>query len=99
MRLPLVKGTRIDENAEWRDSLPTNMVAFIQQVGNNPGYVRTADGLKTFGLGFGEDRGGIWSNRFAAHVRVSGDRLIEVDHLSDRIRLQVGTCKRIRSER
>lgn len=79
MRLPLVKGTRIDDNAEWRDSLPTNMVAFIQQVGNNPGYVRTADGLKSFGLGFGEDRGGIWSNRFAAHVRVSGDRLIEVD--------------------
>lgn len=79
MRLPLIKGSRVDTSAEWRDSLPKNMTAFVQQVGDNPGYVRTADGLKLFTNGFGEDRGGIWSDRFVRHVRVSGDRLIEVD--------------------
>jgi len=79
MRLPLIRGTVIDSNAEWRDSLPKNMVAFITNVGDSPGYTRTLDGLVSFGEGFGLDRGGIWSDRFSVHVRVSGQTLIEVD--------------------
>lgn len=79
MRLPLIKGTSVDNNAEWRDALPKNMQAFVQSVGDAPGYVRTMDGLKSFATGEGEDRGGIWSDRFKTHLRVSGDKLIEVD--------------------
>jgi len=79
MRLPLIKGTRIDENAEWREALPQNMVAFGIQVGEAPGYVRTLDGLAQFATGQGIDRGGIWSDRFKTHIRVSGNTLIEVD--------------------
>lgn len=78
IRLPLIKGTRIDQGAEWRDSLPLNMTAFVQPVGEYPGYMRTTDGLINFADGFGEDRGGIWSDRFRIHVRVSGNILIEV---------------------
>lgn len=79
MRLPLIKGTKVSKNAEWRDGLPINMQAFVQQVGDTPGYVRTMEGLKSFATGEGEDRGGIWSDRFKKHIRVSGDKLIEVD--------------------
>lgn len=79
MRLPLVKGVKIDGQAEWRDSLPVNMVGFRQEVDGDQYYMRTLDGLKQFSDAFGEDRGGIWSDRFKIHVRVSGDRLIQVD--------------------
>lgn len=79
MKLPLVKGTRIDTDAEWRDVLPSNMVGFVQSVGSWSGYLRTADGLTPFATGNGIDRGGIWSDRFKKHFRVSGDRMIEVD--------------------
>ena len=78
MRLPLVKGTRVNDKAEWRDGLPRNMTSFSQQVGEYTGYMRTLDGLVNFATGLGEDRGGIWSDRFKTHIRVSGDRLIEV---------------------
>lgn len=79
MKLQLVKGTRVDTDAEWRDVLPVNMVGFVQQVGSWSGYLRTADGLRFFAEGLGQDRGGIWSDRFRRHYRVSGDKLIEVD--------------------
>lgn len=79
MKLPLIKGTRVDSEAEWRDSIPRNLVGFSQQVGDWSGYLRTADGLKAFGTGFGPDRGALWSDRFNQHYRVSGDRLVTVD--------------------
>ena len=79
MKLPLVKGTRIDAEAEWRDVLPTNMVGFVQTVGSWSGFLRTADGLTSFATGSGIDRGGLWSDRFKKHFRVSGNDMIEVD--------------------
>jgi len=79
MKLPLVKGSKIGANAEWRDFLPKNMVAFVQEVDGDLGYLRTLDGLKQFSTAIGEDRGGIWSDRFKVHLRVSGAKLITVD--------------------
>jgi hypothetical protein len=78
MKLPLIKGSQVDSNAEWRDFLPVNMTAFVQQIGTNQGYIRTMDGLTLFSNGFGPDRGGIWSERLRRHLRVNGERLIEV---------------------
>lgn len=80
MRLPLIKGVDI-KSGEWRDSLPVNMVAFKQQVDGDAYYLRTLDGLRTYTNGQGADRGGIWSDRFSLHVRVSGQKLISVDEL------------------
>lgn len=79
MKLPLIKGTRVDADAEYRDVLPLNMVGFAQQVGSWSGYLRTADGLSQFATGIGADRGAIWSDRFKKHFRVSGNRFVEVD--------------------
>ena len=79
MRLPLVKGAKVDSGAEWRDSLPVNMVGFAQEVDGDQYYMRTLDGIKSFTSAIGEDRGGIWSDRFNIHARISGNKLIEVD--------------------
>lgn len=79
MRLPLLKGMKIDAEAEWRDSLPVNMVGFEQQVDGDAYYLRTLDGLRAYSTALGSDRGGIWSDRFSLHVRVSGNKLISVD--------------------
>lgn len=91
MKLPLVKGTRVDADAEWRDSLPLNLVGFAQSVGSWSGYLRTADGLKNFATGEGRDRGAIWSDRFKKHFRVSGDTLIEVDEFGGIVDQSGGT--------
>ena len=91
MKLPLVKGTRIDGDAEWRDTLPLNMVGFYQSVGSWTGYLRTVDGLKQFASGEGQDRGGIWSERFREHYRVSGDKFIKVDEFGVITDLSGGT--------
>jgi len=79
MKLPLIKGTRVDAEAEWRDTLPRNMVGFAQTVGSWTGYLRTVDGLKSFATGSGADRGAIWSERFRDHYRLSGNTFIQVD--------------------
>ena len=83
MKLPLIKGTRVDSGAEWRDSLPMNMVGFSQDIGDWSGFMRTADGLKAYATGVGHDRGGIWSDRFKLHARVSGNTLIEVGQFGE----------------
>lgn len=83
MKLPLIKGTRVDNVAEWRDVLPVNMAGFFQPIGSWSGYLRTADGLKSYAQGLGQDRGGIWSDRFKKHVRVSGNKLIEVGQFGE----------------
>ena len=48
IQLPLIKGLRADENAEWRDAIPVNMTGFAQEVAGAAGYVRTIDGLTQF---------------------------------------------------
>ena len=83
MKMPLIKGTRVDSGAEWRDSLPVNMVGFSQSVGDWTGFMRSADGLTLYATGLGQDRGGIWSDRFKKHLRVSGDSFIEVGQFGD----------------
>ena len=83
MKLPLIKGTRVDQEAEWRDSIPVNMIAFAQSVGSWTGYLRTLDGLKLFAEATGIDRGGLWSDRFRQHYRVSGDRFVTVSQFGD----------------
>lgn len=83
MKLPLIKGTRVDQEAEWRDAIPVNMTGFAQAVGDWTGYLRTADGLKLFANAEGIDRGGIWSDRDNEHFRVSGDKFITVSQFGD----------------
>lgn len=78
MQVPLLKGSKSDALTEWRDSLPVNMVGITTPVLGAKGYMRTAEGLVSFGAGSGVDRGGVWNEKQRRHYRVSGDKLIEV---------------------
>ena len=76
--ITLIKGDKIDDNTDYRDALPVNMYAVPREVLGAKGYMLCYPGLTSFGIGSGVDRGGIYNERFGAHYRVSGTKLIEV---------------------
>ena len=78
MKIPLIKGTKADSGIEWRDAIPLNMVAYQTNIKGSPGFMRTADGLTSFGTGIGADKAAIWNDRLTKHFRVSGESFIEV---------------------
>jgi hypothetical protein len=90
MKIPLIKGTKADNGVEWRDALPVNMVAYQTQIKGSPGFMRTADGLKSFGTGIGVDKAAVWNDRFASHYRVSGESFIEVDEFGGITEIDTG---------
>jgi hypothetical protein len=79
MKLPMIKGTKADAGIEWRDAIPLNMVAYNTPVKGSPGFMRTADGLVSFGTGSGADKNAVWNERLYDHFRISGSDLISVD--------------------
>lgn len=77
MQLPLVKGER-QSNLDYRDTLPVNFTAVVNQVKGDDGYLLSHDGLIEFAQTNGKARGGVFNERFNAHYRVSGDTLEEI---------------------
>lgn len=77
----LIKGDSVDNNVDYRDSLPVNMYAVPKPILGAAGYLLNFYGLTQFSTGQGIDRGGIWVSRdgFEGHYRVSGTFLISVD--------------------
>jgi len=81
MQIPLIKGDTVDDNTEYRDSLPTNMFVVPRSVLGAKGYLINWYGLAEFATGQGIDRGAIWVSieDFRGHYRVSGTSLIKVN--------------------
>lgn len=78
MQVPILSGVYTDHLAEFRTSYPRNMlpVPVPKGQGISLGYLRPADGIAAFGVGRGNDRGGIrWDD---ICYRVSGTRLVRV---------------------
>lgn len=76
-QVPILSGITADEVGDFRTSYPRNLVPVPLTQGISQGYLRPADGIKTFATGLGPDRGGIrWNDRC---YRVSGTRLVRVD--------------------
>ena len=80
MQIPLIKGDTVDDNTEYRDSLPTNMFVVPRSVLGAKGYLINWYGLAEFATGQGIDRGAIWvsAEGLDGHYRVSGQSLIRV---------------------
>lgn len=77
MQVPILKGTFVDVDPEFRDSYPHNLVPVPKGQGISNGYLRPADGLKLFAPAVGADRGGIeWDG---ICYRVQGTNLITVN--------------------
>lgn len=78
MQIPILSGMFADENADFRTSMPINMVPVPKSNGISEGYLRPADGLVQFGTGPGSYRGGINWNGVA--YAVMGTSLVRVDN-------------------
>lgn len=72
--IPLIKGQR-KSKYDYRDSLPVNMTAVVEQIEGDTGYLLAHDGLKEFGTTSGKARGGYFNERLNTQFRVSGDQL------------------------
>lgn len=80
-RLPTIIGDKTDNETDYRDSLPQNMVGVDREILGDLGYLITHSGLRAFGTAntFGFDRGGYWNDRQNAHFRVIGQRIFDID--------------------
>lgn len=76
MQIPILNGIFTNESSDFRTSYPRNLVPVPSKNGISEGYLRPADGVKTFGNGPGNDRGGINWNDYC--FRVMGTKLIRV---------------------
>lgn len=77
--IPLVRGDGI-AGVEYRDRLPTNAQIIIDHVHGVEGYLMSHQGLFEYGSAPGADRGGVFNERLSQHLRVSGNKLVRVDH-------------------
>jgi len=76
--ITLIKGDKIGIETDYRDALPVNMYAVKRDILGAKGYMIEYPGLTKLGDGSGVDRGGTYNERFSAHYRVSGTKLISV---------------------
>lgn len=77
-QVPLIKGDKVDANTDYRDGVPMNMLAIPKPILAARGYMLCHPGLTSHGLGYGQDRGGVFNEVQGQHFRVSGTRLISV---------------------
>lgn len=81
-QIPILIGDakgRVGFAADWFDRLNVNYYAPSVPHLNDQNYLLTHPGLKSFGESEGTTRGGQWNDRFEAHYRVSGARMVDID--------------------
>ena len=78
MKIPLMKGDKIDANVDYRDALPVNMIAVNREILGAKGYMLSYPGISAHGDGVGPDRGGMYNDKLGILFRVSGEKLIRV---------------------
>lgn len=70
-------GIYADENANFRDALPRNLVVVPKSTGVSTSYLKTSPGIVQFSTGPGTDRGGInWNGLM---YRAMGSKLVRID--------------------
>lgn len=76
MQILISSGIVADENADYRTTMPVNMIPVPKASGISAGYLRPADGLVQFGTGPGTFRGGI--NWKGSAYAVMGSKLVQI---------------------
>ncbi len=61
--IPFIKGTKADDNSDYRDALPVNYYAVLRPIYGEEGYMLNYYGLSNFASGQGVSRGSIWVAR------------------------------------
>lgn len=76
MQIPILSGITTDSSASLRTSYPVNLIPVPKGNGISNGYLRPADGIASFGIGPGIDRGGF--NWNGVCYRVMGTDLVSI---------------------
>ena len=78
--IPFIKGDKVDNNTDYRDSLAVNYYAVLRPIYGEEGYMLNYYGLSDFATGHGISRGSIWVSRpgLEGQYRVSGTSLIKI---------------------
>ena len=81
MRIPIIKGDKVDSNTDFRDALLVNYYAVEKEIRGATGYILNYYGLIAHGEGSGESRGALWVAREGLEglYFVSGINLIRID--------------------
>ena len=79
MKVNLIKGDKVSDKTDYRDSLPVNMYAVERPMYGAAGYMLCYPGLTSIATGEGVDRGGFYNDRQEALFRVSGANLVKVN--------------------
>jgi hypothetical protein len=87
--ITLIKGEKIGVETDYRDALPVNMFAVHREILGAQGYMLEHDGLTSFAIGEGIDRGAVYNDRFSNQYRLSGTSLLSV--ASDGTAVNLGT--------
>lgn len=74
--IPILNGIYGDKTGNFRSFYPKNLIPVPKQQGISQGYLKPADGIKTFATGPGKDRGGINWNGIL--YRVLGSKLCSI---------------------
>jgi len=79
--IPFIKGDKVDNNSDYRDSLAVNYYAVLRPIYDEEGYMLNYYGLSDFATGRGISRGSIWVARtgLEGQYRVSGQSLIKIE--------------------
>ena len=77
MQIPILSGTYSDNSGDYRTSYPRNMIPVPKDTSISKGYLRPADGIESFTLTTGKDRGGY--NYNGTHYRVVGTSLVLIN--------------------
>ena len=79
--IPFIKGDKVDNNTDYRDSLAVNYYAVLRPIYGEEGYMLNYYGLTDFATGQGISRGSIWVARtgLEGQYRVSGTSLIKIE--------------------
>jgi hypothetical protein len=78
LAVPLLKGDRVADDVQYRSQLPVNMYGVVNPILGGNGFMASHIGFDQINDTPGRDRGGNFNERLGQHLRVSGDRFIEL---------------------
>jgi hypothetical protein len=76
--IPIINGDKTKSDTDYFDALPVNMVAVQRDVLGSAGFLYSHDGIDLLANGQGIDRGALYNERMGKHLRVSGQKLVNV---------------------
>ena len=79
VQIPISLGDKSADNVDYRDQLMVNRTIVPRNIKGDEGYTLSHPGLSEFGAAEGTDRGAIYNSRQRTQLRISGDRLVEVN--------------------